>query len=665
MYKNIFNKNVRIKTMSKRDLCIDWATVEGAGKKRRKLSLVADDEGKYQCLEPTCMKNGYSSQRGLRSHINKHHEYLYYFSKRPEITRRDAKIYEKPQLKAYTHKQPAFSVQKGCGLEFRSWLSTPFGSGKSPKEAMNISRRSMKFLMSAMGDGEEDSVVDEHYIDVALGSPTTFMKFVKVLMIDWGLKSSGVLSYLRTISDLIDYRKTLGLSDDVLRRFAVTEIYIRKCKSYMNRKKNMEYTRDLALENLIQKDQWTDLKQIESVIPFHTPKFTSIIKKCKEMEELSVSEKAAASRYVICFLFLRVKCTRSMSIQFLTLDMMKEAHRSGFVDQTQFKTAENFIFDSLKFSKDSLVVIDSYIQHVRPLCNPKCDFVLVTSKGHQYTAIGTAMSLLVQQAIGKFINPTRYRQIVETESKEKLSPRQQETISKDQKHSSTVAKRHYQKTNSREVAVQGQVCMDMLTGSQRSKHTSEIASELLIIQKNNEPAKDCQKSNEEAEVVLLDQVTDNGVEPWNAQEEGMEEDKEEVIVVESNSYEDRVNIEQLPCSSTYSIKDVDIDNCDKQLRDITNDKNIKGLQEVEVKLEDIEDPKRLTFTSEEDTFIKQGYAKYKATPSVWASILRDRQFKFHPSRKRDTIRVRATTLGLVKKRNPKKGRNVVKSTIIT
>ena len=51
------------------------------------------------------------------------------------------------------------------------------------------------------------------------------------------------------------------------------------------------------------------------------------------------------------------------------------------------------------------------------------------------------MSLLVHQAIGKHINPTRYRQIIETASNENLPKEDQQTVSADQKHSSVVAKR--------------------------------------------------------------------------------------------------------------------------------------------------------------------------------------------------------------------------------
>ena len=55
------------------------------------------------------------------------------------------------------------------------------------------------------------------------------------------------------------------------------------------------------------------------------------------------------------------------------------------------------------------------------------------------------MSKLVFEGIGKYIHPTRYHQIVETESVRKLSPGEQDIMSRDHKHSSQVAKTHYQK----------------------------------------------------------------------------------------------------------------------------------------------------------------------------------------------------------------------------
>ena len=67
------------------------------------------------------------------------------------------------------------------------------------------------------------------------------------------------------------------------------------------------------------------------------------------------------------------------------------------------------------------------------------------------------MSKLVYDAIGKYIHPTRYRQIIETTNSHRLSPNEQ--LSEDQKRSSTVARIHYKKIRSRDIARKGQECM--------------------------------------------------------------------------------------------------------------------------------------------------------------------------------------------------------------
>ena len=53
------------------------------------------------------------------------------------------------------------------------------------------------------------------------------------------------------------------------------------------------------------------------------------------------------------------------------------------------------------------------------------------------------MSKLVFDAIGKYIHPTCYRQIVETQSLNQLTSEEQSIFSEDQKHGSAVAKVHY------------------------------------------------------------------------------------------------------------------------------------------------------------------------------------------------------------------------------
>ena len=95
---------------------------------------------------------------------------------------------------------------------------------------------------------------------------------------------------------------------------------------------------------------------------------------------------------------------------------------------------------------------------------PTCDFLLVNRNGTQFSKLTEALGKLVFDAIGKNINPTRYRQIIETEGSNCLDNEEQEWISEDQKHSSHVVRICYRKKRSRNVALKGQGCFKKLRG---------------------------------------------------------------------------------------------------------------------------------------------------------------------------------------------------------
>ena len=82
----------------------------------------------------------------------------------------------------------------------------------------------------------------------------------------------------------------------------------------------------------------------------------------------------------------------------------------------------------------------------------------------QFQKLTDLLSVLLFQAIGKYIHPTRYRQIIETERVSKLDLEEQRFVCEDQKHSSNVARVHYQKLRSRDVALKGRSSMEKLRG---------------------------------------------------------------------------------------------------------------------------------------------------------------------------------------------------------
>ena len=624
--------------MSKRTLCIDWVALTGAKKQKRKLELKADETGIYSCPVKSCLHIGFKSKRGLRKHIDIKHEWYYYFDVQPSFRREEAKQRIPSQLKASTHKKLSFSIEKGAGLDFVRWLQTPCGGGKRLKEATQIGKRGMKFLMSSLGENEDGVGAQESYIDCCVGSPAMLMRFLKLIMEEWGLKSAASLAYMQAITDLCDFRKCHGVADPTLRQFAVTEVYLRRSRSTLQRRKNLEYSRNLDLESLIARDSWASLEDIEKVIPYHSPKYRYVVKKAKSSKDQpNVSELAFATRFIITFLFLRVKCTRPMSVQFLTTQMMELAKSNdGFVDQTQFKTSDVYLFDSLKFADSSIDVIDSYINVIRPLCKPKCDYVLLTNNGTQYTAIGSAMSLLVHQAIGKYINPTRYRQIVESASAGRLTRKQQEVISKDQKHSNSIAKRSYQKQLSREVAEAGAECMRELVGNERDSHTSELAEDL-----RNLSSVDIDKVNDDAQVTAPEIAVDS-------------DNESERDIVEVKDDTDTTQVITDIMSEILQIRDID-EAESTMVNNETSDSRLVTVDDIEVKKEELEDKKGFfRFTSTEDMFLRAGFERHAKSKSKWADILKDPEFKFHPSRTRDTLRMRAGTLKIGKTGRPKK-----------
>ena len=610
--------------MVKHTLCIDWLSLDGARKKKRKLSFEANNDAVYICPIQNCLHIGFKSQRGLRKHVNTKHEWYLYFDKEPTFNRSEAVLQKRVKLKASTHKKPAFAIDKGCGRNFVDWLETPCGGGKKTKEAKQIATRAMKYLMFSLGDCESGVSAQESYIDCCVASPQMLMKFLKCIVEEWGLKSAGALSYLQAVEDLCDYRKCQGLPDSTLRLFSITEVYIRRSKSTLYKKRSVEYARDLTLEKLIARDSWASLEDIEKVIPYHSPKYEYLIKKAGSAStSLTSSEIACATRFIITFLFLRVKCTRPMSLQYLTLDMIELAKENdGFVDQTEFKTNTEYMFDSLKFSPDALDIIDTFITNIRPLCHPKCEYVITTTNGNQYTAFSNAMSLLVHQAINKHITPTRYRQIIESESAERLTPEQQKVITKDQKHSSYVARRSYQKKLSREIASQGAEAMKDLVGEEGDNHTKELASKVRVMV--------------DKVLVNKDGVTSTAV---------------------SEAHTGSTNIEDTGDSDTVPVSAIVIDENDITTTTETDHvlPNLNAVDDIELKKEEVEEEvKKLLFSETEDSFLRAGVVKYANSCRKWSDILKDEEYKFHPTRTRDTIRMRATTLGLGKDKKRKK-----------
>ena len=205
-----------------------------------------------------------------------------------------------------------------------------------------------------------------------------------------------------------------------------------------------------------------------------------MLKTCwNKPDTVSPLEVLFVTKILAVYLFIKVTGPRPVTYQYLTVEMVDNARKKGgFIHQKLLKTAGKYGFDSLFLTDTSVLVLEGCINHICPLLKPNCDYVLATRNGRQHNKLGEAMSKLVFDATGKYVHPTRYRQIVETASSRTLSSSAQNAISEDQKHSSVVARVHYQKRRSREVASKAHAFLERLQGERGSELEMDVRSRL-------------------------------------------------------------------------------------------------------------------------------------------------------------------------------------------
>ena len=471
---------------------VNWSDIDGASPKPKRLHLEKDEtDSLYHCPIQECDHDGFQSQRGCRKHVNTKHSWFFYFDEKPNSTEitDSLKVASNFSLEGTTQDQtskttkhavkllPSFSLSCDIGEVFTKWLTGSGGGYKKDRAAQQIVTRCFKFLRFCCED-EEELTFD--VVDFGLCSPNLLFKFIDYLQDECKLGHGGRLGYIDAISEMIDFRKLHGASEAVFQKFSATELYLKRARKTVAKMMRLQWTQDLDIETLEARGHWATMAELLEVVKFHLPRYENTVKICKSSPaQVNPSDLTFASKFVAMYLFIKVKGSRPMTYQFLTVDMIAAAkEKGGFIDQKAFKTAGKYGFDSLILTDANMQVLNGYISYVRPLLKPRCDFVLVNRNGDQHGKLGEIMSKLVFDAIGKYIHPTRYRQIVETQSLNQLSSEEQRILSEDQKHSSAVAKVHYQKQRSREVALKGHECLQKLQGSKGSEVDEEVHARL-------------------------------------------------------------------------------------------------------------------------------------------------------------------------------------------
>ena len=471
---------------------VNWSDIDGASPKPKRLHLEKDEtDSLYHCPIRECDHDGFQSQRGCRKHVNTKHSWFFYFDDKPnsKVITDSLKVASNFSIEGTIQDQtskttkngvkllPSFSLSCNIGEVFTKWLTGSGGGCKKDRAARQIVARCFKFLRFCCED-EEELTFD--VVDFSLCSPNLLFKFIDYLQDECKLGHGGRLGYIDAISEMIDFRKLHGASEAVFQKFSSTELYLKRARKTVAKMMRLQWTQDLDIETLEARGHWATMEELLEVVKFHLPRYENTVKICKSSPaQANPSDLTFATKFVAMYLFIKVKGSRPMTYQYLTLDMIATAkEKGGFIDQKTFKTAGKYGFDSLILTDANLQVLNGYISYVRPLLKPQCDFVLVNRNGDQHGKLGEIMSKLVFDAIGKYIHPTRYRQIVETQSLNQFTSEEQRVLSEDQKHSSAVAKVHYQKQRSREVALKGHECLQKLQGAKGSEVDEDVHARL-------------------------------------------------------------------------------------------------------------------------------------------------------------------------------------------
>ena len=213
------------------------------------------------------------------------------------------------------------------------------------------------------------------------------------------------------------------------------------------------------------------------------------------------------------------------------------------------------------------------------------------------------MSLLVYEAIGCHINPTRWRQLVETAADENLNEGEKSVVADDLKHSSGVAKRCYRKRRSEETARNGKELVNMIRGAGAEEHTTEMAIRL--------------KETKDDDVVV---TSETSVAAFSSSS--------------SSTQTSSVSSKRTSSSETIVIGE------EKVEEDV-------DAPPIKIKMEeDDRHPSTKRFSSDEDTYLRLGIKKFGY--GKWSTILRCKDYRFKSNRTSDGLRMRAKTLKLKK-----------------
>ena len=102
---------------------------------------------------------------------------------------------------------------------------------------------------------------------------------------------------------------------------------------------------------------WASMEELLEVVSFHLPRYEQTVKTCQnDPGQVNPSNLTFATKSLATYLFIKVKGSRPMTYQYLTVEMVKAAKANGgFIDQKTFNTAGKYGLQASKYSTATLI----------------------------------------------------------------------------------------------------------------------------------------------------------------------------------------------------------------------------------------------------------------------------------------------------------------------
>ena len=290
-----------------------------AGKKPRRLKLVADKNGIYTCPVNTCDSNGFKSKRGCRKHVYSRHGWYYFYDEKPNV----AEIFPETIVnkngyilpsKASTADMPMFSKNCQIATAFKTWLCSAGGSSKNPAQADQIVSKLWKFAKFCCEDMPCCSEISSSVMDYCVNSVSMIETFMDFLTENWKVGNSGKISYLNSLCHYLDYQRSKANISERISQFMAAEVFITRAKRSFSKNMRLEWTTNLAIENFEKMNYWATLLELQKVIPYHEARYQQIILIAKSFEpKVMPHDLSFCTSFIVCVLFLMVKGSRPMT----------------------------------------------------------------------------------------------------------------------------------------------------------------------------------------------------------------------------------------------------------------------------------------------------------------------------------------------------------------